>query len=33
MRLVVFGWGNESRGDDGLGPLLLARIAARAGPT
>ncbi len=32
MRLVVFGWGNESRGDDGLGPLLLARIAARAWP-
>jgi hydrogenase maturation protease len=24
---VVFGWGNVSRGDDGLGPLLLARIA------
>jgi hydrogenase maturation protease len=28
MRLVVFGWGNESRGDDGLGPALLARIEA-----
>ena len=28
MRLVVFGWGNEARGDDGLGPLILARIAA-----
>ncbi len=28
MRLVVFGWGNDARGDDGLGPLLLARIAA-----
>lgn len=27
-RLVVFGWGNVSRGDDGLGPLLLDRIAA-----
>ncbi|MDI9848690.1 hydrogenase maturation protease [Rhodoblastus sp. 17X3] len=27
MKLVVFGWGNVSRGDDGLGPLLLARIA------
>ena len=26
MRLVIFGWGNVSRGDDGLGPLLLARI-------
>ena len=28
MRLVAFGWGNESRGDDGLGPLLLRRIEA-----
>jgi hydrogenase maturation protease len=28
VRLVVFGWGNEARGDDGLGPLVLARIAA-----
>ena len=27
MRLVVFGWGNAARGDDGLGPLLLARVA------
>ena len=27
-RVVVFGWGNVSRGDDGLGPLLLARIEA-----
>jgi hydrogenase maturation protease len=26
MRLVVFGWGNESRGDDGIGPLLLRRL-------
>lgn len=26
MRLVVFGWGNVSRGDDGIGPLLLSRI-------
>ena len=26
MNLVVFGWGNVSRGDDGVGPLLLARI-------
>ena len=26
-RLVVLGWGNDARGDDGLGPLLLARIA------
>lgn len=28
MRIVVFGWGNEARGDDALGPLLLRRIAA-----
>jgi hydrogenase maturation protease len=27
MNLVVFGWGNISRGDDAIGPLLLARIA------
>ncbi|WP_333823181.1 hydrogenase maturation protease [Pinisolibacter sp.] len=27
-RLVVLGWGNDARGDDGLGPLLLGRIAA-----
>ena len=26
MRLAVFGWGNDARGDDGLGPLLLARV-------
>ena len=32
MRLVVFGWGNEARGDDALGPLLLRRIAARQAP-
>ncbi|MER2605053.1 MAG: hydrogenase maturation protease [Siculibacillus sp.] len=25
-RVVVLGWGNASRGDDGLGPLLLERI-------
>ncbi|MCE1236445.1 MAG: hydrogenase maturation protease [Hyphomicrobiales bacterium] len=31
-RVVVFGWGNVSRGDDGLGPLLLARIEALAHP-
>ena len=30
MRLVVFGWGNDARGDDGLGPLLLARVARAA---
>lgn len=26
-RVVVLGWGNVARGDDGLGPLLLERIA------
>ncbi|MEY4764221.1 MAG: hypothetical protein RI907_894 [Pseudomonadota bacterium] len=26
-RLVVFGWGNPSRGDDALGPGLLAEVA------
>jgi len=26
MHLVIFGWGNESRGDDGLGPLLLRQL-------
>ena len=28
MRLVVIGWGNDARGDDGLGPRLLRRIEA-----
>ena len=28
MRPVVLGWGNDSRGDDGLGPALIDRIAA-----
>jgi len=32
MRLVVFGWGNESRGDDGLGPMLLRRVEAERFP-
>ncbi|MGD0639946.1 MAG: hydrogenase maturation protease [Roseiarcus sp.] len=32
MRLVVFGWGNDARGDDGLGPALLARFAAADWP-
>ncbi len=32
MRLVVFGWGNDARGDDGLGPLLLQRVARAAWP-
>ncbi len=27
-KLVVLGWGNCSRGDDGLGPAMLARIEA-----
>jgi hydrogenase maturation protease len=26
--LLVFGWGNPSRGDDALGPLLIGRIEA-----
>ncbi len=26
--LLVFGWGNPSRGDDALGPLLVERIEA-----
>ena len=30
MQLVVFGWGNDARGDDGLGPLLLERMARAA---
>jgi len=32
LRLVVFGWGNDARGDDGLGPLLLARVAGAGFP-
>lgn len=32
MKLVVFGWGNVSHGDDGIGPLLLARIAEARWP-
>jgi len=32
VRLVVFGWGNDARGYDGLGPLLLARVARAAWP-
>jgi hydrogenase maturation protease len=27
LRLVVLGWGNDARGDDALGPLLLGRVA------
>lgn len=30
--LIVFAWGNESRGDDGAGPLLARRIAALDNP-
>ncbi|MGO8739576.1 hydrogenase maturation protease [Rhodoblastus sp.] len=32
MKLVVFGWGNISRGDDAFGPLLLARVAEAQWP-
>jgi hydrogenase maturation protease len=32
LRLVVFGWGNDARGDDGLGPMLLERVARAAWP-
>ena len=32
MRLVVFGWGNDARGDDGLGPLLLQRVTQAGWP-
>jgi hydrogenase maturation protease len=31
--LLVFGWGNPSRGDDALGPLFVERLRARAGST
>ncbi|MCP5091768.1 MAG: Ni/Fe hydrogenase, partial [Gammaproteobacteria bacterium] len=24
--LIVFAWGNESRGDDGIGPILARRL-------
>ncbi len=32
MKLVIFGWGNVARGDDALGPLLLARVAEAQWP-
>jgi hydrogenase maturation protease len=32
VRLVVFGWGNDARGDDGLGPLLLGRVTGAGWP-
>ncbi|MCB4363079.1 hydrogenase maturation protease [Hydrogenophaga taeniospiralis] len=28
--LLVFGWGNPSRGDDALGPLLVEQLASHA---
>lgn len=28
--LLVFGWGNPSRGDDALGPLFIERLTERA---
>ena len=31
-KVVVFGWGNTSRGDDAIGPLLLADLEAAAVP-
>lgn len=30
--ILVFGWGNPSRGDDALGPMFVERIAALALP-
>ena len=30
--LIVFAWGNESRGDDGIGPLLARRLTALERP-
>jgi len=31
--LLVFGWGNRSRGDDALGPLFVERLRERLGDT
>ena len=31
-RVVVLGWGNETRADDGIGPALCARIEAAGWP-
>jgi hydrogenase maturation protease len=31
--LLVFGWGNASRGDDALGPLFVQRLPDLLGPT
>jgi hydrogenase maturation protease len=30
--LLVFGWGNASRGDDALGPLFIERLRERLSP-
>jgi len=30
--ILVFGWGNPSRGDDALGPLFIDALAGRARP-
>lgn len=30
--LIVFAWGNESRGDDGIGPLLARRLLSLGRP-
>jgi len=30
--LLVFGWGNASRGDDALGPLFIERLRERLAP-
>jgi len=32
MPLLVFGWGNHSRGDDALGPLCVERLRAELAP-
>jgi hydrogenase maturation protease len=29
--VLIFGWGNPSRGDDALGPLFVERLRARSG--
>jgi hydrogenase maturation protease len=32
LPLLVFGWGNRSRGDDALGPLFVERLRAQLAP-
>jgi len=32
LPLLVFGWGNRSRGDDALGPLCVERLRAELAP-